>query len=486
MRRSFLVALGWALVPLGAVAAPADLRPPPADLARQANAIADAVLSRQIDPPARQQMYLDGLRAVHLAAGVPQPADLARRASAVETADQLAALLAEAWPRSSDKDLNPFVLEDALLRGMLSGVPYASLLSAKEQRVAEQIEGNLYVGVQIAIGYDEEEKRPVIAQVLEGGPADRAGARDDDRIEEVDGVSTLGVPLNAVVDRLRGAEGTDVVVRLRGKGSTESRTLTMTRGRLPRATVAGVRKRPDGGWAFRLDGPDPIGYVKFDSISGSTPQELRPVATRLEAEGVRGLILDLRGIHQTSLHATVLLADALLDGGTIGRVRSGDSVEVYEAEPDALFRDLPMAVIVDQSTRGEVVWLCAALQDNHRATVVGTPTGADTEVQSSVPLPGGERSMRLTTGRLERGDGRSLSGPAPRRMEARRILLPEPSSGRSGPFGAQGAITPDVLVGNVGGGIVGKVDVASGDAKLDRFVAKALERLARDLKPTGP
>ncbi|WP_435018596.1 S41 family peptidase [Tundrisphaera sp. TA3] len=479
MRRSLLVALGWAFAPFGAAAAPADLAPPPADLARRAEAIADAVLSRQIDPPARQQMFLDGLRAVYLAAGVPHPADLARRASAIATPEPLAALLVEAWPRSSAVDLKAGALEDALLRGMLSGIPGASLLSDKELRVAEQIEGNLYVGVQIAIAYDVAEKRPVIAKVLEGGPADRAGARNDDRIEEIDGVSTLGIPLAETIDRLRGAEGTDVVVRLRGKASTEARTLTMTRGRLPRETVMGVRKRPDGGWAFRIDGPDAIGYLRLDSISGSTPQELRQVAPRLEAEGVRALILDLRGVSQPGLHPTVLLADSLLDGGTIGRVRTGDSVEAYEAEPDALFRDLPLAVIADRTTTGAAVWLCAALQDNHRAVVVGTPTGADTEVQSTVALPGGGWWLRMTTGRLERGDGRPLAGPTRRRSEMGRLS-------RFEPFDAQDGISPDLPIVHLGHGPIGRVDVASDDPRIDPFVAKALGRLARDLKPAGP
>ena len=374
MRRSLLATLICVFAALGAAAlaagpGPIKAEPGPvmAGIARRANDIADAVLSHHIDPPTRQQMILDGLKGVHKAAGVPTPDGLARRVSELAAPDQLAVLLAETWPRPAKKDSQSDELIGTFLGSMLSGIAGAELIPTKELKVAEQIEGNLYVGIHIAISYDETAKRPVIGQVLEGGPAYRAGAHDGDRIEEIDGVSTEGMSLRDAVDRLRGAEGTEVVVRLRDKASGEVRRLAMTRGRMPRPTVSGVRKRSDGGWVFRLDGPDAIGYLRVDDIAGSTPQEFRQIAPRLEAEGIRALILDLRGLSQTGLHPTVLLADSLLDGGTIGRVRTAASVEVYEAEPDSLFRGWPLAVLVDDSTSGAAAWLCAGLQDNHRA-----------------------------------------------------------------------------------------------------------------------
>ena len=483
MRRTFLVTVGWGLSVVVATATGADdLGTPPAGLAGRAEAIVEAVLAHQIDPPTRQQMILDGLKAVYLAAGVPCPADLARRVSAVATPDQLAALIAEAWPRQAGQDVKGGTLEDAFCEGMLSALPGALLQSATERRATEQIEANLYVGVHIGIIRDETEKWPAIAKVFEGGPADRAGARDGDRIEAIDGVATEGVPIAESIERLRGAEGTDVVVRLRGKAEPEARTLTMTRGRMPRTTVSGTRKRPDGGWTFRLDGPDAIGYAKLDSIAGSTPQELRRVAPLIEAEGIRALILDLRGVSQPGLHPTVLLADTLLDGGTIGRVRTNRSVDVYEAEPDVLFRDLPLAVVVDRTTSGATVWLCAALQDNHRAVVVGTPPGS-AEVQSSVTLPGGAWSVRLTTGRLERGDGRPLAGPPSLR------LLKAASRFPFGPFlptDILESFTPDIpVVDRARAGMSGS-DTTPGDPADDRFVIKARERLAEGLKAAGP
>ena len=81
-----------------------------------------------------------------------------------------------------------------MLQGLLADVSGgASLISAKERAVQEQIEGNRYVGIHIALGMNDQEKRPRIAEVIEGGPADRAGVKKDDLLETIDGVDTKGM-----------------------------------------------------------------------------------------------------------------------------------------------------------------------------------------------------------------------------------------------------------------------------------------------------
>ncbi len=180
----------------------------------------------------------------------------------------------------------------------------------------------------------------------------------------------------SVVDRLRGDEGTDVMVTLRQPNAAGTRTLKMTRAALPRTTVTGVQKRPAGGWDVRLNSTDPIGLLRITEITASTPHELRKLAQQLESEGVRAVVLDLRGLGGSSVHSAVLLADCLLDSGPIGRVWTPEREHTYQAEPDALFRGWPLAVLVDQATWGTAEWLAAALQDNHRAIVVGLPTAS--------------------------------------------------------------------------------------------------------------
>jgi carboxyl-terminal processing protease len=449
-RVALMVVVAGLVVPTGSGAAPApdsSVSPaPPVDLVDRIQAITDVVLARHVDPPTRQQMILFGIKALSAAAGEPAPVGLARRVSALAAPEQFAALLAETWPRSPAKAMSTRALEDALIEGLLGSLPGgASLISAKDLKVQEQVDGNLYVGIQIALGLDDKEKQPQVMEVFEGGPADRAGIAKGDHLEEINGVPTQGVVLREVIDRLRGEEGTAVVVTVRRPKPARVWTVTLTRARLPRPTIRGVRKRSAGGWDVLLDGAEPIGYLRLDEVLGSTPQELRQMTRQLEAEGARALILDLRAVTQARLHPTVLLADYLLDGGTIGRLRTADKVVTYQAEPDALVRDWPLAVLVDAQTSGEAEWLVAALQDNRRAVIVGSPTaGRGTEVRSAVPLPGGEWSVLMATGRLERGDGRALTQPVPAAARVDRVALPRLKGSPS----RKGGITPDHLVGN--------------------------------------
>ena len=387
--------------------------------------ISNAVLENHIDPPARQHMILSGDQSPLPNGRQAGPAGLGSRVSAVATTDQLVTLLADAWPKTTAKPVAARTLEEALFNGLLAVVPGgAELMRAKDRKVMEQIEGNRYVGIHVSIAMDNEEKEAVLGTILKGGPADRAGAKANDLIEEIDGVPTRGMLLRDVVDRLRGEEGTDVTIKVRQPKETKSRTLTITRGVLPHVTIQGTRKRPDGAWDLRFEGlPDPIGYLNVVEIAASTPHELRKLAQQLETQGARALILDLRGIDRPTLvHPAVLLADCFLDHGPIGRVRTARGETTYQADSDALFRGWPMVVLVDFSTTGTAEWLAAALQDNHRATIVGLPThlarrgGATFDpmhheasgVRSRVSVGDGSWSIELTTGSLVRGDGRTL------------------------------------------------------------------------------
>ncbi len=363
--------------PPSAATAPVPAPAMPADLARHVQEITDAVLEHHIDPPARQQMVLSGIKAMYRAAGVSSPPGLGRRASAVSTPEQFAALLSEVWPKTTAKPVAVKALEDALLEGLVAAVPGdTELMTAKDARVAEQMAGNRYVGIHITLGMDDKEKRPMIPSVFPGGPAGRAGIKDGAIIEEIDGADTRGMKLREAVDRLRGDDGTDVTVKVRQPKETKSRTLKITRGQLPRTTIVGFGASPADDGKLRLGVPDRIGYLKITEITASTPHELRKLAQRMEGEGIRALVLDLRGIRSggSGVHPTVLLADSLLERGAIGRVRTARGETTYQADADALFRGWPIAVLADQDTSGTAEWLVAALQDNHRAVIVGSPT----------------------------------------------------------------------------------------------------------------
>ena len=444
--------------------------------------ITDTVLEHHIDPPARQQMILSGIKALYSAAGAAVPDGLSRRVSSVTTPEQLATLLQDVWPARGARSLTGKELEEALLNGLLTNVSGgAYLIAEKERKVQEQNEGNRYVGIHIALGVDEQEKRPRMVEVIEGGPADRAGVKRDDLIEQIDGVDTKGMALRDAVDRLRGDEGTSVTIKVRQPKVADARTYTITRGQHARETITGRRKRSAGGWDVRLSDSEPIGYLHINEMMGSTPHELRKMALQLEGEGIKALVLDLRGLRTNSVHTAMLLADSLLERGVIGRIRTSQGETTYQSDPDALFRGWPLAVLVDDTTSGAAEWLAAALEDNRRAVLVDTPTSSTRGnpgygvVTSLIPVSSSEWSVSLATGILERGNGKPVSHfdqIIPTLVKRARKVV-------------DGARRDGLIAKNEGGPISGATNLRTAEKARnspDPTEAKALELLRKSLK----
>ena len=194
-----------------------------------------------------------------------------------------------------------------------------------------------------------------------------------------------------------GREGTDVTIKVH-QPKTDEFTNVHDHARSARAfDVQGVRKRADGEWDCRLDATAPIAYLRISEITASTVHDLRKLAAQVERQGNQAIVLDLRSVGGTAVHPAVMLADTLLAGGMIGRMQTAEREVTFQADSDAMFRLLPIAVLVDQFTFGTAEWIVAALQDNHRATIVGRPTfgalvatqgGLDqrSDIRSRVPL----------------------------------------------------------------------------------------------------
>jgi Peptidase family S41 len=293
-----------------------------------------------------------------------------------------------------------------------------------------------------------------------------------------------------------------VTIKVRQPKESLVRTYTIRRGQHARSTVAGVRKQKTGDWDCILDATAPIAYLRIETISASTPHDLRKLAHQLASRGYYGIILDLRSLWGTSVHPAVLIADALLPGGVIGRVQTGEREETYQADADALFRGLPMAVLVDGSTGGTAEWLAAALQDNKRGMIVGAPTfGAmappfggplkeRSDVRSRISVGDGAWTIELVTGYLKRGDGRRLSPEDRAGVSLDRIPLRTTRN----PNDSQTGVKPDHPVNmppsRVGGAMVPlpsrrrRESNGESDLGTDPFVEEASRLLRQSLQKT--
>jgi C-terminal peptidase prc len=391
--------------------------------ARQVWTITDIVLDKHVAPCTRQEMLLGGVRKLLEAAGRQPPADLSRRVSALTTQEQFAALLQELWPAEGAARAKPEELEAAFVEGLLAAVPgKPQRIPPDALKVEEQIAGNRYVGIGIQLRISADEHVPQIVDPFRSGPARRAGAKAGDLIVEVDGKDTQGVPLRQVVDWLRGDEGTPVTLVVRQPKETATRTLKLTRAKVPFDTVAGYRRQSEDAWGYRVDTDLPIAYARVLTFNSATLHHLRQLERGLRADGVRALVLDLRfsAAQGVDLRPAEQVADALLDGGVMWRVHEAGGVREVRADPECLFRGWPLAVLVSGDMLGlapEAV--AAALQDNGRAVLVGEPAASrvhdralDGEpvgsgetnryVTSLVPLPDDRGAVLLRTARLER------------------------------------------------------------------------------------
>jgi C-terminal peptidase prc len=386
-----------------------------AEAARQAWSITDLVLEKDIDPPARQQMLLQALRALSRQGKEKAPANLAERVSAVTTPEQLAVLLDEVWPAdvpdaNRDRDQQETILFNGLVGWQTAESFTTFYLSTQDVKRHEIIAGNRYVGTGIQIRINAEEKLTQIVIPFPGGPARKAGARPGDLIVEVDGKSMAGLPLRKVVEHLQGEEGTKVSMTVRQPGESKTRLLPMVRSVIPFTTIHGYRRTGEESWSFRVDPKSAIGYLSLDDINSSTLLELRKIEPLLREEGLQALVLDLRFTRGNDLRHAALVADGLLDGGLVWRVRDRrGQVKEYKADRDCVLRDVPMAVLIGEFTGSMGALVAAALQDRGRAILVGDMPKTDLVVTSLVHLPQERGALMLRTARLERSERASAS-----------------------------------------------------------------------------
>jgi carboxyl-terminal processing protease len=391
-------------------AVPGSLELPIPAIAR-AYGIVEIVLTNHVDPPTRQEMVLAGTKALFRAARKSPPAGLSTVISSRTTCAEFESLWLEAWKEATNS-ISPKELESVLIGGILSAVPGdPRIVSAKELKVQNQLAANRYVGIGIQVAWNNSAKYDGfshIEAVFRDGPADKAGLKRDDMIKEIDGVNTHEMKLAQVIDLLRGDENSVVRLLVQSGSGSQPRSVSITRSVVPRETV--VERPPflDPEKTHSVSS-SAIGYLRVNEIGGSTVLELRRFEQKMRAAGNSSLILDLRSVRGT-LHNAVLLADALLDHGTIGQVRTCRDVTQYEAGQDCIFRDWPLVILVDRRTSGEVEWLAAALQDSKRAKVVGELTAGNGFTMTSVLLPDDGGAIMLATGLLERADGKPLRG----------------------------------------------------------------------------
>jgi carboxyl-terminal processing protease len=293
--------------------------------------------------------------------------------------------------------VSPSALASASIAGAIASLhdPFSHYLSASEYRTFASPGDFSGVGLEAAAGREGL----LIERVFNSSPAQRAGLRPGEEIIAVNGRSLHGVPAETARNMIRGPAGTAVALTVRS--GKRSRSLTITRAEISEPVVAS---------GMRTYAGKKIGVVYLASFSAGAHSEVREAVEKLLREGARGLVLDLRHNGGGLVAEAQQIASIFIPHGVIvsmrGRVVA--PLTLY-ALGDAISTRIPMAVLVDHDTASAAEITTAALQDDHRATVVGTHTYGKGVFQELLPLRNGG-ALDLTVGEYFTPNGRNLGG----------------------------------------------------------------------------
>jgi len=290
------------------------------------------------------------------------------------------------------------MLENAI-RGMLSGLdPHSSYLDHEQFKELQVGTSGEFGGLGIEVGMEDGFVK-VIAPI-DDTPAQRAGVQAGDLIIRLDDTPVKGLTLNDAVKIMRGKPGTVLKLTVVREGVEKPIKIDIKRAIIK---VRSVKSR-------MLEGD--FGYVRISQFQSKTAENMVDAIDKLKKEAggtLKGMVLDLRNNPGGVLNGAVAVSDAFLKKGLIvyteGRV--SDSKLRFNATPDDILDNAPIVVLVNQGSASASEIVSGALQDHHRAIIVGTQTFGKGSVQTILPLSNGT-AVKLTTARYYTPSGRSI------------------------------------------------------------------------------
>ena len=296
------------------------------------------------------------------------------------------------------EDVKDDTLVEGAINGMLTALdPHSNFLNAKnftDMKVQTRGEfGGLGIEVSMENGLVK------VVSPIDDTPAANAGLKPGDLITHLDGTPVQGLTLPEAVEKMRGPVNSDITLTIRREGR-DPFDVKLTRAIIK---IRSVRSH--------LEGKD-IGYIRITSFNEQTDVNLNNAMKKLKQEAgkkLAGIVLDLRNNPGGLLDQAVAVSDAFLDRGEIvsTRGRRSEDAQRYNARPGDIASGLPVAVLINGGSASASEIVAGALQDHHRAVVMGTKSFGKGSVQTIIPL-GGHGAMRLTTARYYTPSGRSI------------------------------------------------------------------------------
>ena len=290
-------------------------------------------------------------------------------------------------------------LIEAAINGMLTALdPHSSYMNAKSfSDMQVQVRGEFGgLGIEVTM----ENGIVKVVSPIDDTPAARAGLKPGDLITQSEGEPVQGMALNDAVERMRGPVGSDIKLTIKREGK-DAFDVTMKRAVVK---IQSVKSQLEG---------DDIGYLRITSFNEQADSGVKTAVKDLKAKAgdkLAGIVLDLRNNPGGLLDQAVAVSNDFMAQGEIvsTRGRHAEDAQRYNAQPPGDLTDgLPMVVLINGGSASASEIVAGALQDQHRAVLLGTRSFGKGSVQTIIQLPG-HGAMRLTTARYYTPSGRSI------------------------------------------------------------------------------
>lgn len=281
--------------------------------------------------------------------------------------------------------------------------PHSEYIPAKMfSEVNESLEGE-FDGIGIV--FNASTDTITVLSVIPKGPSSEAGVRPGDRIVKIDGRVVAGqkIPQDSMVRLMRGKRGTRVMLGVKRAALNELVDIEVTRAPIEIHSIE---------TSFMLDSEAKIGFVRLSQFARTSYSEMRNAIMKLREEGLRGIIIDLRGNGGGFLDQAILIANEFLPENSLivyTEDRFGEQIKEY-SRGNGSSTDLEVAILVDETSASSSEILAGAIQDNDRGVIIGRRTFGKGLVQSQIPFTDGS-AIRLTVARYYTPSGRSIQRP---------------------------------------------------------------------------
>ena len=292
-------------------------------------------------------------------------------------------------------------LVESAINGMLAGLdPHSSYMDPKSFRdIQVQTRGEFGgLGIEVTM----EDGLVKVVAPIDDTPAAKAGVMANDMIIKLDDEQVHGLTLNQAVEKMRGPVNTKLKLTIMRKGQDKPIDVTIVRDVI---RVKSVRSHSEG---------DDVGYIRITQFNEQTTDGLKKaiadLISQLGADKIKGFVVDLRNNPGGLLDQAISVSDAFLDKGEIvsTRGRNAEEIQRFNARPGDLTKGKPIIVLINGGSASASEIVAGALQDQKRATLVGTRSFGKGSVQTIIPLGSGNGALRLTTARYFTPSGRSI------------------------------------------------------------------------------